>query len=92
MITALVCGRAQSRFFPGRNTFPLLGRPLMVYPLLAAQHSEEVDHVYLSTDDANMSRIARHIGVDVIERSPELAADSVTLEDVIEHGYQEILF
>ena len=62
----------------------------MVYPLLAAQHSEEVDHVYLSTDDANMSRIARHIGVDVIERSPELAADSVTLEDVIEHGYQEM--
>jgi len=90
MITALICGRAQSRFFPGRNTFPLLGRPLMVYPLLAAQNSAEVHHVYLSTDDANMSRIARHIGVDVIERSPELAADSVALEDVIAHGYQEM--
>jgi D-3-phosphoglycerate dehydrogenase len=90
MIIALICGRAQSRFFSSRNTFPLLGRPLMVYPLLAAQHSKEVDHVYLSTDDDNMASIARHIGVGVIARPTELAADSIPIEDVIEHGYQEV--
>ncbi|WKZ36497.1 MAG: NAD(P)-dependent oxidoreductase [Anaerolineales bacterium] len=90
MIVSLICGRAENQPFPGRNTFPLLGRPLMVYPILAALNSFEVNKVYLSTDDANMSRIASHIGVGVIERSPELAAESVTLEDVIEHGYQEM--
>ena len=33
MIAALICGRAEHGSFPARNTFPLLGRPLMVVPV-----------------------------------------------------------
>lgn len=89
MIVALVCGRAENQPFPGRNTFPLLGRPLMVYPLLAALNSKEVEKVYLSTDDAGMSRVARHAGAEVIERVND--TNSQTLEQVIKSGYEEIL-
>jgi D-3-phosphoglycerate dehydrogenase len=91
MIAALICGRAENQPFPGRNTFPLLGRPLMVYPILAAIHSDEVKQAYLSTDDPGMARVARHHGAVVIDRPPELAGPSATLETVIEHGYREIV-
>src|SRR5690348_4495381 len=91
MIVALVCGRAETQPFPGRHTFPLLGRPLMVYPLMAAKNSSEVARVYLSTDDDGMARIASHIGVEPIIRSSELGGEAVTLEDVIEQGYAEIV-
>ncbi|MBI5032974.1 MAG: hypothetical protein HZB51_20830 [Chloroflexi bacterium] len=90
MIAALVCGRAENQPFPGRNTFPLLGRPLMVYPLLAAQHSDEITRTFLSTDDAGMARVGKHYGAEIIERPAELNAPDATLEDVIQHGYQEI--
>jgi D-3-phosphoglycerate dehydrogenase len=90
MIVALICGRAKNQPFPGRNTFPLLGRPLMVYPLLAAKNSGEVDGVYLSTDDAGMIRIARHHAVDVIERPQALSLPETPLEKVIEHAYHQI--
>lgn len=90
MIVALVCGRAENQPFPGRNTFPLLGRPLMVYPILAALNSSEVDKVYLSTDDAGMARVARHTGAEVIERKNNTDNDFVTLEQVIQNGYEEI--
>jgi D-3-phosphoglycerate dehydrogenase / 2-oxoglutarate reductase len=91
MIIALICGRAENQPFPGRNTFPLLGRPLMVYPLLAALNSAQVDRVYLSTDDEGMARVARHTGVEVIMRQPELVdSDSVALEEVINSSYHEI--
>src|SRR3990172_7203557 len=91
MIAALVCGRAENQPFPGRNTFPLLGRPLMVYPLLAALHSAEAPRTYLSTDDPGMARVAQHAGAEIIERPPELGAASIPLENVIAHGYREIV-
>lgn len=90
MIVALICGRAENQPFPGRNTFPLLGRPLMVYPLLAARHSAEVAHTFLSTDDAGMARVAAHHGAAVIERPPSLRAPSVPLEAIIAHAYGDI--
>jgi D-3-phosphoglycerate dehydrogenase len=88
MIVALVCGRAENQPFPGRNTFPLLGRPLMVYPILAALNSAQVNKVYLSTDDAGMARVAKHTGAQVIERKNN--DEAFTLEQVIQNGYEEI--
>jgi D-3-phosphoglycerate dehydrogenase len=90
MIAALVCGRAENQPFPGRNTFPLLGRPLMVYPLLAALHSIEIEHTFLTTDDPGMARVGQHHGAEIIHRPPELSAAGVPLEAVIQHGYREI--
>lgn len=90
MIAALVCGRTEKQPFPGRNTFPLLGRPLMVYPILAATHSAEVGRVFLSTDDPGMATVGRHHGAEVIDRPPELCAATTPLEDILAHGYCEI--
>ena len=91
MIVALVCGRSEEKPFRGRNTFPLLDRPLMLYPILAAQNSINVTQVYLTTDDPGMMRIASHAGAEIIERPRELASGSTTIETVIEHGYREIV-
>ncbi|MBI5714413.1 MAG: hypothetical protein HZC38_13475 [Chloroflexi bacterium] len=90
MIAALVCGRADNQPFPGRNTFPLLGRPLMVYPLLAALHASEVEAVFLTTDDPGMARVGNHYGARVIDRPPELRRATSTLEEVIAHGNRAI--
>ena len=40
MIAALLLGREGSTAFPGKNTSLVLNRPMMVYPLLAAKHSD----------------------------------------------------
>ena len=50
MIAALLLGREGSVGFPGKNTFPVLGRPLMQYPMMAAMHAPSVARCYLSTD------------------------------------------
>src|SRR5438128_6832677 len=90
MIAALICGRADGAHFAARNTFPLLGRPLMVYPGLAAQHSTEVDAVFLSSDDEPMKQIARHVNLLTIDRPPELSGPAVPLREVVRHGRREI--
>lgn len=90
MIAALVCGRVNKLPFPGRNTFPLLGRPLMVYPLLAAAHSTEIGRVFLSTDDEGMAMVGRHYGAEIIDRPAHLRTATASLEGILAHGYREI--
>lgn len=90
MIAALVCGRPDGPQFAGRSTFPLFGRPLMVYSLLAAIHAEGVDRVFLTTDDEGMTRIGDHHGVETIERPPSLRGEGVGLDAVVDHGFAEV--
>jgi molybdopterin-guanine dinucleotide biosynthesis protein A len=90
MIAALLLGRKGSRGFPGKNLFPVMGKPLMVYPLLAAKNSRYVERVYVSTDDERIMEIAREHGAEVIVRPPELATAAALGEDAYVHGYQTI--
>lgn len=91
MIAALVCGQPDGKFFSGIGTFPLIGRPMMVYPLLAAQQSQQVQKVYLSTSSNSMARVAKHLGVTILDRSPKLSATTASIESVVVEGYHRIV-
>lgn len=90
MVIALLLGREGSVAFPQKNVYPVLGRPLMAYPLLAAKHAKSVDDVYVSTDSERIKQIAREHGVSIIERPPELATPQALGEDAFAHGYRVI--
>lgn len=90
MIAALMIGRAGSTGFPGKNFYPILGRPLAAYPLLAAQASRYVDRLYVSTDSPEIMAIGRQFNATLIERPPRLATKEALGEHVFVHGYQEI--
>lgn len=83
MVIALIAGQGEDKKFPGRNTFPLMGRPMMVYPILAAQHAAEVDRVFLTTDSPAIERVAAGLGVPSLPRSPEVSGPSVRLTEVV---------
>jgi hypothetical protein len=90
MIAAAMLGRKGSTGFPGKNLFPVLGRPLMVYPLLAARQARLVDRVYVSTDDERIMAIAREHGAGIIVRPPALATPEALGEDAFAHAYRVI--
>jgi len=90
MICALLLGREGSSGFPGKNFYPVLGRPLMVYPLLAARHARSIDRVYVSTDSPRIKAIGVQHGARIIDRPPHLATKTALGEDAYAHGYQVI--
>lgn len=90
MIGALMIGRVGSTGFPGKNIYPILGRPLAAYPLMAARASRYVDRIYVSTDSPEIMEIGRQFGAELIDRPPELATKQALGEDVFVHGYREI--
>lgn len=90
MICALMLGREGSRGFPGKNTHPLLGRPMMAYPLLAAKAAATVGGSWVSTDAENIKAVAREYGASVIDRPEELCTPQALGEDAFAHGYRVI--
>ena len=89
-ICALMLGRDGSAGFPGKNTSPVLGRPLMAYPLMAVNGSRYVDRAYVSTDSASIKEVAREYGTSVIDRPAHLCTKEALGEDAYAHGYQVI--
>ena len=70
MIAALLLGRKGSVGFPGKNTLPILGRPMCAYPLIAAQEAQGIDQVFVSTDDEEI--------MDITTTRSEIPAHSET--------------
>ncbi len=90
MICALMIGRANSVTLPGKNIFPILGRKLCEYPLLAASKSKYIDRIFVSTDCSVISKTSKDYKADVIKRPSELATNKALGEDAFRHGYFEI--
>jgi hypothetical protein len=90
MIAALLIGREGSIGFPGKNIYPVLGKPLMTYPLMAAKKAKNVDAVYISTDSPKIKEIGREYGAKIIDRPSELCSKEALGEDVFVHGYEQI--
>ena len=63
MIAALLLGRKGSRGFLGKNTVPILDRPLTWYPMQTTLAVSAIDRIYLSTDDPKLMQIADDLGV-----------------------------
>lgn len=91
MSVALIIGRGGSTGLPGKNTMELLGRPLMTYPILAAQSSKSITEIYLSTDDEGMKEIGKKFNVTIIDRPDFLATKEALAEDAFIHGFNEIV-
>ena len=90
MIAALLMGRKGSVGFPSKNLYPILGRPMMLYPLMAATKSKLIDQVFVTTNDDAIKKISKKHGATIIDRPPELCTPQALGEDVFVHGYHWI--
>lgn len=85
-VIALIPARGGSKRLPRKNLAPCAGKPLVVWSIKAALASELVDHVYVSTEDAEIAAVARDHGAGIINRPLSLATDQATSDDVVKHA------
>jgi CMP-N-acetylneuraminic acid synthetase len=90
-IVGLLIGKKSSSGVPNKNISMVLGRRLCEYPLMAAQASNKIGRIFVSTDSDVIAETAASYGAELIER-PEYLADPGTLtEDVLSHAYNVIV-
>lgn len=87
---ALLMGRGGSKSIPKKNVMPVMGRPLVYYPMWTALHSSRIDDVYVTTDCPYIQEVARGCGVHVIDRPAELSRDDSQMVDGILHALSVI--
>ena len=85
-VLGVVTARAGSKGLPNKNVRPLLGRPVVWYTLEDARRSCRITRLVVSTNDAEVMRIARAEGVEVVVRPPELATDTARIDGALKHA------
>lgn len=82
----VLTGRGGSKSIAKKNVYPVLGRPLVYYPMHAAKSAKLVDEVFVSTDCEEIASVARKMDVSVIPRPEHLSGDDAELADVLVHA------
>ncbi len=85
MVIGLIPARGGSKGVPGKNMRKITGRPLIDFSILAAQQSNYIDGVYVSSDDPAILQHAQAMGATAIVRPGEFATDTAPAVAVIEH-------
>jgi N-acylneuraminate cytidylyltransferase len=75
-IVGCIFARGGSKGVPRKNIRLLAGKPLIAYAIQAAQSSELIDRIVVSTDDEEIAKVAHEWGAEVpFLRPAELARD-----------------
>lgn len=87
---AIIPARGGSKRLPRKNVLDLCGKPLVGYSIEAALKSEYISKVVVSSDDEEVLQISQNFGATVIKRPDELASDTATTFDAIEHTIKNL--
>lgn len=81
---AIITARGGSKRIPRKNIKEFCGKPILAYSILAAVNSGMFDEVMVSTDDEEISMVAKEYGAKVpFFRSAETSNDYAATNDVI---------
>lgn len=89
MKIAVIPARGGSKRIPRKNIKPFAGKSMIGYAIEAALQCESIDRVVVSTDDDEITQIARDFGAEVpFQRPAELADDITPTVPVIAHAIE----
>ena len=87
----VIPARGGSKRFPGKNLYPLCGKPLLAHSILYSRQVLPDAEIYVSTDSEEIAAVAREYGVNVIERPEELSGDLCSTDTTLQHAAIELL-
>lgn len=89
-ILCIIPARGGSKGVPRKNIRDLAGKPLIYWTIKAALDSGVIDRLVVSTEDAEIARVAKRCGAEVIDRPQELASDTALTEPAMLHALEVV--
>jgi CMP-N-acetylneuraminic acid synthetase len=88
---AIIPARGGSKRLPNKNVISLGGIPLLVHSInYALANKENIDAVFVSTDDAVIKEIALKNGAQVIDRPSSISGDFEPTITSLQHALREL--
>lgn len=88
-IVALLTGRGNSTLL-NKNVLPVLGKPLLYYPAMAAKSNKLITDFYVSSNDEKILKAAENCGYKRITRPEKYSTPSAQHKDVILHALESM--
>jgi CMP-N-acetylneuraminic acid synthetase len=85
---ALIPARGGSKRLSRKNILDVAGVPMLARPIIAARATGLFEHIYVSTEDDEIARVAKQYGAEVIERPVQIAEDRSTVVQVCLHALE----
>jgi len=85
---AIIPARGGSKRLKNKNILPLSEKPLIAYSIEAGLQSKYIDKVVVSSDSSDILEVAQKYGANTIKRPEELASDTASTFDAINHTLQ----
>lgn len=82
-VAAFIPIKSESKRVPRKNFRMFAGAPLYTYILSAAAHANCFNAVFVDTDSQEIKEYAARLGIQVIDRKPELAEDTANGNDLL---------
>jgi len=79
-VYAFIPARGGSKGIPRKNLAELAGKPLIAHAIAQAKASKLIDRVFVSSEDAEIRKVAASFGAEVIDRPDEFIHDNSTQE------------
>ncbi len=90
MVYAIIPARGGSKTIPKKNIKLLAGKPLIFYSIEHARQTQNVDKVFVSSDDDQILKIANQFGANTIKRPDYLSGDITQADTAIVHALLDI--
>lgn len=89
-VVAIITARGGSKGLPRKNILDLNGKPLIAHTIDAARASNIFSNIVVTTDDKEIKEVSLKFGANIIDRPSELATDTASSLDVLEHALREL--
>ena len=86
----VITAKGGNKSVENKNIIPILGVPVVLYPVRAAKLSTRCDKVYISTEDDTIKDLALKENLSVIDRPSEISSRESQHKDVIKHAVLKI--
>lgn len=86
----IVTAKGGNNSIQNKNLIPVLGNPVMCYPIRAAKQSAKTHSIFLSTEDPLIKDIGKKEDIQIIDRPFELSQPESQHKDVIKHAVEEV--
>ena len=87
----IIPARGGSKGVPKKNIRKIAGKPLIYYTIKSSLKSKIFSHVYVSTEDKEIARIAKKYGAEVpFLRPKKLASDTIPMDKVLVHFIENL--
>ncbi len=91
MNVCIIPARGGSKRIPRKNIKEFCGKPIIAYPIVAAQKSGLFEKIIVSTDDSEIAKVAESFGAEIpFVRPKELSDDFTGTTPVIAHAIREL--